>query len=142
MKREAALCPSGRCEAGSVLLGVVQEDGRVAFLPPGFVVDEEFVRIARAGRNPHGRFRFSTRCVESACRQWRGDRCTVLDDLREPLAPYADASRLPDCAIRAQCRWHRQDGPAACALCPLVITEMAVAEEEPAEPSLAALIES
>jgi hypothetical protein len=124
--RETVRCPSARCAPGAVLLGVVGADGRVAFLPPGYMVDEAFARIARQGRNPESRFRFGGRCVEGACAQWSGDRCTVLDQVRaeEPALALAAGAAPARCAIREHCRWHRQDGDAACAVCPLVITDL------------------
>jgi hypothetical protein len=134
--KEKILCPSARCEPGAVLLGVVQADATVAFLPPGFVVDEGFVQIARQGRNPESRFRFSNRCVEAACRQWQDGRCTIPERVRERLDTLP-AGDLPECAVREQCRWHRQDGAAACALCPLVITDVYPAVDEEAAAAVA-----
>jgi len=124
--RDAAACPSARCAPGAVVVGVVEADGRIAYLPPGLLVDEEFVRIARQGRNPESRFRFGGRCVEGACAQWNGARCTVLDQVRaeEPALLERAGAAPARCAIRDHCRWHRQDGDAACALCPLVITDL------------------
>jgi len=124
--RETVLCPSARCAPGAVLVGVVGADGRVAFLPPGYVVDEGFARIAREGRRPESRFRFGGRCVEAGCAQWSGGRCTVLDQVRreEPALAEGPGAAPAVCAIREHCRWHRQDGPAACAVCPLVITDL------------------
>jgi hypothetical protein len=140
-REDEVLCPSARCKPGAVLLGVVQGDGTVAFLPPGFTVDEDFARIAREGRNPESRFRFGDRCVEAACKQWSGSehRCTIPQQVRARLSPPEDGA-VPDCAIRAQCRWHRQDGLAACSLCPLVITDVFPLEEGPAQASLAEMI--
>jgi hypothetical protein len=139
-KKGKVLCPSARCEPGAVLLGVVRQDGRIAYLPPGFVVDEQFSRIAHEGRNPESRFRFSARCVESSCRQWAGGRCTVPDQVRSRLAAPPAPGEPPTCAIRPQCRWHRQDGPAACALCPLVITDLLPLDEEAGEAPAISLV--
>ena len=88
--REKILCPSARCKPGAALLGVVREDGTIAFLPAGFEVDEDFVRIARQGRNPESRFRFADRCVEGACQQWQDHHCTIP----ERHAPGPRAARL------------------------------------------------
>lgn len=121
--RERILCPSARCKAGATLLGVVREDGTIAFLPAGFEVDEDFVRLVRQGRNPESRFRFADRCIEGACQQWKDHHCTVPGKVRSRLDVLPESGE-PDCAVRPYCRWYRQDGAAACDICPLVITDV------------------
>ncbi|NUQ93809.1 MAG: hypothetical protein HOQ11_01575 [Gemmatimonadaceae bacterium] len=118
------LCPSARCEEGAILVGVVLGDGRVAYAAEEARIDAEFVAIAREGRQPESRFRFAGRCVQGACRQWTGSRCGVIDRvLDEGLAAAASMpATLPQCSIRAQCRWFDQAGADACAACPVVIT--------------------
>jgi len=118
------------------LLGVVQPSGRVAFLPPGFGVDEEFSRL-QGSPSSAVRFRYSSPCVQSACLHWQGQRCAALDQVRAHLAPYALTSSA-SCSIRPQCVWYQQGGDAACAVCPLVTGDLmarddsaaAVAEED------------
>ena len=39
-------CPSGRCQSGAVLLGIVSPDGAVAYLQPRMPIDETFVEEA------------------------------------------------------------------------------------------------
>ena len=128
---EPSLCPAARCEPGAHLVGVVQPSGRVAFLPPGARVDEEFSRLATCPTSTV-RFRYGSRCAESACAHWQGQQCAALDEVRAHLAPFAQTS-VSSCSIRPQCRWHQQAGDAACAVCPLVIGEM-MAVEIPATP--------
>ena len=128
MRSDRAMCPSSRCEPGAVLLGVVVGPGQIAFASERLVVDEEFVQIARAGRSPEKRFRFSTRCVQSACRQWTGDRCGVIDAVLDAVEPRS-TEELPDCSIRPDCRWFRQSGAAACAVCPEIVTDCRVDTE-------------
>lgn len=127
-KRESSLCPAARCEPGAHLVGVVQPSGRVAFLPPGARVDEEFFQLASRPTSTV-RFRYGSRCAESACAHWRGQSCAALDEVRAHLAPFAQTSSA-SCSIRPQCRWHQQAGDAACAVCPLVTGEMMAVEEE------------
>jgi hypothetical protein len=130
---DPVLCPSSRCEEGATLLGVVLPTGRVAFASTRLEVTEEFVQIARAGRAPEKRFRFASVCAKSGCRQWTGSRCGVIDSIMADRANRIDGdaatddAALPACSIRAQCRWFRQSGRAACATCPEVITDMRVA---------------
>jgi len=116
------MCPSSRCEPGAVLLGVVVASGELAYASERLVIDDEFVQIARAGRSPEKRFRFSSRCVQAACRQWTGARCGVIDAVVETVGPR-DATDLPACSIRPECRWFRQSGATACAVCPEVLTD-------------------
>jgi hypothetical protein len=124
--RAGRLCPSARCEPGSILLGVVTPDGRVGYLRPELRIDAEFVANARAGREPEKRFRFAQPCVEAECRHWTGSRCGVIEnvlDSEEGGAAVDESRKLPRCSIRPRCRWFAEQGARACMVCPLVITE-------------------
>ncbi len=118
-----SLCPSMRCEEGSLLLGVIQADQTAAFLPSPLPVDAAFVAIAQQGRAPERRFRFAGPCREGACRQWQDGRCGVAD-LVTASAGAAPGAAVPACAIRTTCRWWAQSGPAACGACRFVITDL------------------
>jgi hypothetical protein len=122
------ICPSARCEEGSLLLGIVGPDGRVGFVSPPLPVNDAFVARAKQGRAPERRFRFAGRCVEYACGHWTGERCGVIDAAMTALAARADEALRP-CAIRPSCRWFGQHGLAACSVCPLVVTELAPDDE-------------
>ncbi len=126
MSARAALCPSSRCKPGALLLGIVLPNGRIGYSRKRLVVNGEFVQIATQGRAPEKRFRFSSPCVQSACKQWSAGRCGVIDEVLAELEPTQDAQRLPQCAIRSACRWFLQHGAAACRVCPLVITDCTV----------------
>src|ERR1700694_2540267 len=89
-------CPSSDCHAGAVLLGIVLPNGRVAFASNRIVVDEEFVRIAREGRPPERRFRFSTTCVRGACRQWTGSDSSLIDRLVAAFEEQHGTLVVPD----------------------------------------------
>jgi hypothetical protein len=120
------LCPSARCEPDSILLGVVTPDGRVGYLRPELRVDDEFVKRARAARDPEKRFRFAQPCVEGRCAHWTGSQCGVIQnvlDSSEGRAAADEARPLPRCSIRPRCRWFAEQGRSACMACPLVITE-------------------
>jgi len=123
MAAEPALCPSGRCKPGAILLGIVLSNGSVAFAKDRIVVDREFVDAAQKGRDPERRFRFGGSCIQSACRQWTGDRCGVIDEVLDAIPEAALPSDLPECSIRPDCRWYLQSGETACRACPLVVTE-------------------
>jgi hypothetical protein len=109
---------------GATLLGVVDEDGQIEWAPPGLVVDEEFVRIAKEGRDPLKRFRFSKPCLEGGCSQWKGTHCGVVESVLDNIegGPRVPDS-LRDCAIRSECRWFRERGAQACEICPEVMTK-------------------
>jgi hypothetical protein len=126
-KVDPLLCPSSRCAEGAYLLGVVQGDGTVALTPDRIPIDAEFVAAARRGRAPEARFRFASPCQRRRCAQWTGEACGVIDAVLDGLAgtPTVLAPDLPDCAIRAQCRWFDQRGPEACVACRFIVTEVA-----------------
>lgn len=125
------LCPSSPCKEGAVLLGIVLADGSVAFATDRIVVDKGFVQNAtREGSNPpETRFRFSSPCAQGACRQWTGSRCGVIDSVMADVQTagyHADATSLPACSIRQDCRWFQQTGAEACAVCDIVVTDTRV----------------
>ena len=127
MSESVILCPSWQCEAGASLIGIVLPDGTVAFSKERIVIDAAFVAVARQGRSPEKRFRFSSTCKRAACLQWADNKCGIVDAIidehhartADPNAPF----ELPECSIRPQCRWHLQSGDAACRACPEVITD-------------------
>lgn len=124
------LCPSARAEEGALLLGVISPDQSVRMLSEPEPITSELAEAIAAIDAPEQHFRFANRCVKSGCSQWHGGRCGVIDlvmsfnqHLTEPLA-------LPPCAIRSQCRWHKQAGPTACTICPFIVTDSAQTSEE------------
>jgi len=116
---EKLVCPSYKCVTGANLLGIVKDDGNVAFLDKPLPVDQEFVQIARSGRPPELRFRFSHSCAEGVCANWAGDHCGLIETLTRDTT--AGASLLPACAIRSECRWFAERGGVACRVCPNVV---------------------
>ena len=118
------LCPSSTCSPGAILLGVVQCDGTVAYLEQKRIIDEFFVKLAHEGRQPEKRFRFADTCVKSGCMQWGNGRCGVIDKVLAENPGYTNCQPLPQCSIRADCRWHLQWGARACQICPLIVTDL------------------
>jgi len=135
MAESSILCPSWGCEAGASLIGIVLADGSVAFSKDRIVIDAAFVEVARQGRSPEKRFRFSSTCRRAGCIQWTDGKCGIVDRVisehaergADPNEPFV----LPECSIRPQCRWHLQSGDAACRACPEVITDMGAESTAP-----------
>ena len=123
------LCPSAPAQEGAILLGVVQADGSIAYLKDRIEVSQEFLEIARAGRLPEQRFRFSSPCQESSCAQWANGRCSLPARLAEIIHESTN-DRLPRCSIRSQCKWFEQVAAAACRVCPFVVTRSEVQRME------------
>lgn len=86
-------------------------------------MSREFLAIAATGHAPETRFRFSSACIQSACKQWADGGCSLPGRLAALISTAeAPASPLPQCSIRAQCRWFEQRGADACRVCPVVAT--------------------
>src|ERR1700722_14042947 len=104
MAESAILCPSWKCEAGASVIGIVLADGSVAFSKERIVIDASFVEIARQGRSPEKRFRFSGTCKRAACVQWADSKCGLVDRIigehegrgGSLMTPFV----LPECSIR------------------------------------------
>lgn len=117
-------CPSATCSVGSLLIGIVTKNGSVEFLPQPLVIDKEFVSTALRGRTPGKRFRFSSKCVQNNCKQWKNQQCGVADLTIKFFGPIDKTNGIPDCAIRSKCQWFRQAGTEVCSVCRKVITEI------------------
>jgi hypothetical protein len=65
-------------------------------------------------------FRLSARCEQSKCMHFDGARCQLAVRIAKLLPEVVD--HLPACNIRAECRWFRQEGRAACLRCPQIVT--------------------
>jgi hypothetical protein len=88
-------------------------------LIPAVPVTEELLAMA-APVSPGEVFRFAAGCIKGGCRHWEDDtqRCRLAAKTVQ-LAPIV-VEKLKPCAIRAECRWWRQEGKAACVRCPQV----------------------
>jgi hypothetical protein len=124
-RSQGLVCPSGRCAAGSKLIGIVGPDGRLGYVTPPLEVDANFIEVSKRGTAPESRFRFSEPCLEQNCQHWADDECGLIGRMcagadNQPGLIQDDAE-LPRCAIRSECRWFSQRGREACAVCPLVV---------------------
>jgi hypothetical protein len=105
----AKTCPSAPPETGSVLLGVVAERGRIAYLTPHVPVTPALLDgMARQNVPIENRLRFAGPCMQGRCEQWRGaqgaGRCSLIDRTIEALggeggrggaAALRDTAELP-----------------------------------------------
>jgi hypothetical protein len=123
---DLTLCPSAPAAEGASLIGIVAPDGRVVNIGTPLPVDRAFLDAAQAHGPLEARFRFSSPCQKERCGHWAGTQCKLIGELLD-LAVQADVDvtteSLPRCSIRAQCRWWRQRGRSACAVCPLIVTD-------------------
>ena len=124
-------CPSAPPELGSVVLGVVIAPGQVAYLAPSVPVTEELLASLRESDIPiENRMRFACACREHQCRQWVNSsaetgHCGLVDRAVEALAIDCEPEKLPNCGIRAHCRWFAQRQRKACLACPEILRQSA-----------------
>ncbi len=124
MKRVGTLCPSAPAREGALLIGVVEANGSVTFLPQPRAVNGSALRALKVGREPERRFRFASKCQRTRCLNWNASGCTLIGRIQDDLCPEGmnPAPGAP-CSIHASCVWYAQNGLEACANCRLVITK-------------------
>ena len=121
---EKIKCPSAPCKEGNVLFGRVLADKTVSYLEEPVVVTSVFVEASKAGRAPEQRFRFTAPCAQSSCKNWKDERCGLIDEVERALAPQAQLNpEVRACSLRATCRWFLQKQEAACVACKFVQRE-------------------
>jgi hypothetical protein len=120
---EALLCPSAQPQMPDAqVLGVVSGGaGRplVTYLSERVAATPELLAQA-APAAPGEVFRLAARCETSRCIHFDGQQCRLATRIVAMLPEVAE--NLPPCIIRKTCRWYRQEGRAACARCPQVVT--------------------
>ena len=123
-------CPSAQPEmAGARILGVVAGEAdapRLDYLSEFVAATPEL--LATSAPLDHGEvFRLAGRCEEKRCKHFDGAQCQLARRIVDALAPVVE--KLPPCSIRPTCRWHRQEGAAACLRCPQIVTSNPRASE-------------
>jgi hypothetical protein len=117
------LCPSAQPEmTGSVVFGVVggtDEEPRVQWIEKPVPVTGDLLALTGAVP-PTQVLRIAAPCQENACCHFDGTDCRLATKLVQ-LMPAVTES-LPPCRIRPDCRWFQQEGRAACAVCPQIVT--------------------
>jgi hypothetical protein len=120
----APLCPSAQPDwEGSVAIGVVSgtaAEPRVTHFPDSVPVDEGLLALTEPV-TPAEVLRFAAPCLCTGCMHFEGETCQLARRVVRVLAPVT--TRLPKCSIRPRCRWFQQEGRAACARCPQIVTD-------------------
>jgi len=118
------LCPSAHTSApGARLFGVQvrteRGDRQLAYLTETHPITEKVMELAGSAP-PHEVLRVAAHCIEGKCPHWNGEGCRLATRVATMLPPAVSA--MPRCAIRPNCLWFKQEGPAACMRCPQVAT--------------------
>lgn len=107
---ETVMCPSQAPGERAVVLGVIRDDGSVARLSEPRPVPVDLTP------RQQGRLRLAGPCRRTACAYWAGS-CqlagAIVSEIHQP-------AELPVCPIRDRCRWHLEQGGAACHTCDVV----------------------
>jgi hypothetical protein len=117
------LCPSAqpgmdRCQ----VLGVVQREGpapMLQYLKELLPATPQILAMA-APLKPTEVFRLAATCAEHKCPHFDGVDCRLATRVVRILPAVVEG--LPPCPIRKECRWHAQEGRAACKRCPEITT--------------------
>ena len=117
------MCPSAQPEIeGSLAFGVIAgtaDDPRVTWIEQPVPVTPDLLALAQPVQ-PTQVLRFAAPCQQNACCHFDGTDCKLATRLVQLLPAVSDS--LPPCRIRPDCRWFRQEGGAACRVCPQVVT--------------------
>jgi hypothetical protein len=124
-------CPSAQPRMeGAFAFGVMggtKEERRVGYLTERVPVTDELLALAGPVR-PTEVFRFAAPCAGGNCQHYDGTDCRLATKLVQLAPPVTRA--LPACTLRPDCRWWRQEGKAACMMCPVVRTETFISTPE------------
>lgn len=125
------LCPSAEPNwATAKIIGVVggtPESARVAYFEQALQPTNDILDLT-APLDPTEVFRFTAPCAAGACTHFGDGRCRLASKI---VALFQEVtSELPPCSIRPDCRWWRQEGPAACRRCPQIVTRDALQSPE------------
>jgi hypothetical protein len=130
-ERAELVCPSAQPDMhGAVAFGVVlgsAREPRLMHIEQPVPVTETL--LALSGPVPATEvFRFAAPCAGRACKHFDGQDCKLVERIVQILPRVT--GDLPPCAIRAECRWWRQEGKSACFRCPQIVTETYSSSED------------
>jgi hypothetical protein len=138
-RQTAVRCPSAQPGMEDLqVLGVVSgsgEDARVSYVNAHVPATEDVLAMT-APLPPAQVLRLAAKCEEKRCTHFDGTDCRLASRIVAALAPVIE--KLPPCAIRPTCRWHIQEGAAACYRCPQIVTNEADRSEAMAAVALGA----
>jgi hypothetical protein len=130
-KNPVLQCPSAQAtDPGAVVFGVVTgtaEKPRIGYLTKAQPVTDKLLALAGEAQ-PGQVFRTAAPCMGHGCKHFDGSDCRLVQRITAFLDPVV--SGLPACDIRPTCRWFRQEGKAACARCPQVVTSTCTTDEQ------------
>jgi hypothetical protein len=122
-------CPSAQADAkASRIYGIMtgpSENRRVGYLTETLKPTAELLALSGEAK-PTQLFRIAAPCANGACQHFNG-ACTLAQ--RIVAASPIVVNALPECQIRATCRWYHQEGADACLRCPQVATDKVDATE-------------
>lgn len=126
------MCPSAQPHMeGAFVFGVLggtMEERRVGYLPQRVPLTEEVAALAGPVR-PTEVFRIAAPCAGSGCLHFDGHDCRLATKLVQLMPSVSTA--LPACTVRPDCRWWKQEGKAACMVCPAIrTTAYAMSDEQ------------
>lgn len=116
MKTTKIKCPSYFATPGAELFGVLNTSNEVVYLNTPLKIDKNFIEEADKNGDIEKRFRFTGKCVETKCQQWKDNQCS-LSKLTLEHFESIEEKILPQCSIRKSCRWYIQEGETICYLC-------------------------
>jgi hypothetical protein len=108
--------------AGAVAFGVVAgtpDRPIVSYLAKPLPVDDDLLALTVPVR-PTEVFRFAASCAEGGCQHFDESSCQLVERIASNTP--VRVQRLPSCSIRRNCRWWQEQGAAACARCPGIVT--------------------
>ena len=115
-----AYCPSAQPHMREPrVLGVVR-GGETSYLTEHVPLTDDLLALTEP-IGPSRVLRIAARCEENACTHFDGVNCRLAARIVQLLPAVSDV--LPACLIRAECRWYRQEGRAACMRCSQIVTE-------------------
>lgn len=107
---ERVLCPSQAPEEGTLVIGVIRDDGSIARTSEPRPVPVDLTNAQQA------RLRLAGPCRRTGCDYWAGS-CQLAGAIVVRGGVDGD---LPPCHIRNRCRWSIEQGAAACSVCDVV----------------------
>ncbi|MBB5868347.1 hypothetical protein F4553_001726 [Allocatelliglobosispora scoriae] len=118
------MCPSTPAGNATVFLGMITPMGKVAYITPEVPAETVLSGMDDSAGPLEASYRFAGPCVTSRCGFWTGEHCGLGATLVESYqASGGEEVDLPKCAIRRNCRWFAEQGPAACSPCSYVVTD-------------------